>query len=312
MTKKERVFRTIEFENPDRIPIWHFNYNEMDGDILRYELAIETDGFSEWGYRWKTMNDGTMGQPSEPVIQVWDDLSGYRFPELRMEERLKGLTAFKRSSNNHYLLAGMGITGFTTYTFLRGFENAMVDFLHEPEKAQMLLDRIFSFECDLIIIAAEQGFDGVHFQDDWGTQDSLIIAPELWRKMFRPLYRAQFEHAHQKGLHVWFHSCGAVSSILGDLNEIGVDVMNISQPNVANISEVGKALKGKQCFMVPISYQTVSITGTREDIFAEVQRLFSELGTEKGGFIGYVEEYSSIGMSMENYQACIDAFRALK
>ena len=311
MTKKERVLRAMNFENPDRIPIWHFNYNETEGDIIRYELAIETDGLNEWGYRWKTMNDGTMGQPSGPVIPEWYDLEEYRFPEPRINERLKGLKPFQKSSRNHYLLAGMGITGFTTYTFLRGFENAMVDFLQEPEKSEWLLDRIFSFECDLITLAAEKGFDGVHFQDDWGTQDSLIISPESWRRLFRPRYRAQFEHAHQHGLHVWFHCCGNILSILPDFAEIGVDVMNISQPNVVNLSGAGINLKGRQCFMVPISYQTVSISGSREDIFEEAKRLFMELGTEKGGFIGYVEEYSSIGMSRENYQACIDAFRAL-
>lgn len=28
-----------------------------------------------------------------------------------------------------------------------------------------------------------------------------------------------------------------------------------------------------------------------------------------GGLIGYIEEYGFIGLSEENYQACIDAFR---
>jgi len=312
MTKKERVLRAIEFDNSDSIPIWHFNYNETDGDILRFEFAIETDGLSEWGYRWVTMDDGTMGQPSGPVIRDWDAITEYNFPKLRKSDRLKGLEEFKKSSVNHYLIAGIGITGFTTYTFLRGFENAMTDFLLEPDRAGNLLDKIFSFENDLITVAAEHGFDGVHFQDDWGTQGSLIISPDLWRNIFKPLYRTQFEHAHEKGLHVWFHSCGNILPIIADFNEIGVDVMNISQPNAVNIHEVGEALRGKQCFMVPVSYQTISISGTREEIFAEAELLFTELGTINGGFIGYVEEYSSIGMSKENYRACIDAFKSLK
>jgi hypothetical protein len=243
-----------------------------------------------------------MGQPSGPVISDWDDLKTYSFPKLRKEERLKGLAEFKKSSENHYLLAGLGITGFTTYTFLRGFENSMIDYLVEHEHTAWLLDAIFSFENDLITLAAEQGFDGVHFQDDWGTQESLIVSPELWRSIFKPRYREQFEHTHSKGLHVWFHSCGNITAIVQDFHEIGVDVMNISQPNVVNISLVGTWLKGKQCFLIPISYQTVSITGTREDIFSEGRRLYTELGVEKGGFIGYVEEYGS----------CIEAFRSLK
>jgi len=138
-----------------------------------------------------------------------------------------------------------------------------------------------------------------------------MISPELWRKLFRARYRRQFAHAHQLGLHVWFHCCGNFVDIAADFHRIGVDVLNISQPNVMDVPAVGARLRGKQCFLMPISYQTVSIQGTPEEIFAEARRLYDLLATETGGFIGYVEEYSSMGMSEENYRACAEAFRRL-
>jgi uroporphyrinogen decarboxylase len=113
------------------------------------------------------------------------------------------------------------------------------------------------------------------------------------------------------GLHLWFHSCGNIIDIIPDLSEIGVDVINISQPNVVNIEEAGRLLKGKQCFLMPISYQSVSIKGTPKDIENEAERLYRILGTKKGGFIGYVEEYGCMGMSEENYKSCIKAFSRL-
>ena len=64
--------------------------------------------------------------------------------------------------------------------------------------------------------------------------------------------------------------------------------------------------------MIPISYQTVSITGTPLDIYNEAERLHALLAAPDGGFIGYVEEYSVMGMSAENYRACGEAFRRLK
>ncbi|MFC1538081.1 uroporphyrinogen decarboxylase family protein [Candidatus Latescibacterota bacterium] len=308
--------RAINFGNPDRIPVWHFNYNQTEGDILRFELAIEEDDGhrrkNEWGYFWRTMDDGTMGQPDGPVIADFDADADFRVPELWRNRRLRRLDDFMKSSDNHYLLAGMGLTGFTTYTFLRGFANAMIDFVDISDRVITLLDSIFAFENRLISLAAGKGFDGVHFQDDWGTQETLLISPELWRNMFKPRYSAQFEHAHTLGLNVWFHSCGNILDIIPDFHEIGVDVMNISQPNVVDLASVGGPLRGRQCFMVPVSYQTTSITGTRKEIFAEAELLYRELGTERGGFIGYVEEYGSVGMKPGNYQSCIDAFRALK
>jgi hypothetical protein len=55
----------------------------------------------------------------------------------------------------------------------------------------------------------------------------------------------------------------------------------------------------------------VSIQGTPEEIFAEARRLYDLLAVAEGGFIGYVEEYSVMGMSAENYRACGEAFRRL-
>ncbi len=96
-----------------------------------------------------------------------------------------------------------------------------------------------------------------------------------------------------------------------DFHEIGADVLDVSQPNVNDISEVGRRLRGRQCFMVPISYQTVSIQGTPAEIHAEARRLYDHLAVPAGGFIGYVEEYGVMGMSVENYCACAEAFRRL-
>lgn len=321
MNRKERVIKAIEFDSPDRVPVCFWNRDQQQGDIMLLEFSIPrladvfalTEGKikSEWGYEWAKLNDGTMGQPEKPVIEDWSNFADYSFPQLNRDKRTEGVELFKKEAGSHYLLGSLCISGFTVYMFLRGFQNSMLDFMDEASCGIELLDRIFSFENQLIELIAELGFDGVHFADDWGTQDNLILSPELWRGIFKPRYKAQFEHAHKLGLHTWFHCCGNITSIVPDFHEIGVDVMNISQPNVVDIEKVGKKLKGKQCFMVPISYQTVSITGTPQQIKAEGQRLYDALGTVTGGFVGYVEEYSCMGMTEENYQACIDAFKEI-
>ena len=78
---------------------------------------------------------------------------------------------------------------------------------------------------------------------------------------------------------------------------------------VYDIPEVGRRFGGQVCFCCPVSYQTTSITGTREQIFEDVRVLVESLGHFDGGLLGYVEEYQSIGLSEANYQACMEAFR---
>lgn len=135
-----------------------------------------------------------------------------------------------------------------------------------------------------------------------------MISADTWRKFFKPRYKRQFDLCHSLGMDVYFHCCGYIYDIIEDFIEIGVDMMNISQPNLFDMEQLGRAFGGKVCFVCPVSYQTTSLSGTREDIFRDVKILRDNLGCYHGGLIGYVEEYSSIGMSEENYQACKEAF----
>ncbi len=232
-------------------------------------------------------------------------------PPLREEERMAAAPAFHDLSGDRYRLASLDLSGFTVYTLLRGFENAMLDFAGEPDRFRPVMECILDFENRLIEMAARHGFHGIHFADDWGTQSGLMLSPDMWRDLFKEGYRRQFQLAHELGLHVWFHCCGDFTSIMLDFHEIGVDVLNISQPNTVDLKVVSDMLRGQQCFMMPISYQTVSISGTPAEILTEAQRMYRRLATDAGGFIGYVEEYGCMGMSEENYQACGRAFRCL-
>ena len=140
----------------------------------------------------------------------------------------------------------------------------------------------------------------------------MMVSPPMWRSC-----SSRVTPGSSRWLTSWVCTRGTTAAANSwpsweDFHEIGVDVLNISQPNVNDIVAVGRRLNGRQCFMMPISYQTVSITGTPADIYAEAQRLYDLLGTPAGGFIGYVEEYSVMGMSAENYCACGEAFRRLR
>jgi uroporphyrinogen decarboxylase len=317
----QRVCRAIEIRAPDRIPIVFWNRDQARGDVMLYHLSLGMPGdgsvnawdwsVNEWGYVLEKLGDGTMGHPVAPVYRELPRAAEIRVPALREEERMSAVPAFAQACGHRYRLASLDLSGFTVYTLLRGFAEAMQDFLLDPDGFAVLMDRILDFECEMMRIAARHGFHGIHLADDWGTQSGLMISPALWRRLFKPRYARQFALAHELGLHVWYHCCGEFLAVMEDFHEIGVDVLNVAQPNVNDIAEVGRRLRGRQCFMVPISYQTVSIQGTPEEIHAEARRLYDCLAAPQGGFIGYVEEYHVMGMSEENFRACGDAFSML-
>jgi uroporphyrinogen decarboxylase len=309
--RRDEVFKAIERRSPAYVPVYFFNRDQDRSDVVAADVQFHFMGpgkdSSEWGFTWERL-DETMGQPKSYLIQDWLDLKHFVVPDPVNPERFKAIPEFTRMFADRYRLAALGLSGFTTMWCLRGFDRLMIDLVLEPERVKELADLVFGFEERLINELPRFNFDAVAFFDDWGTQKGTLISPSSWREVFKPYYAHQFELVHRLGMHVYFHCCGQIMDIIPDLIEIGVDILNISQPNLYDIPELGRLFGGKVCFICPVSYQTTCITGTRQQIFDDVRVLVSSLGSFNGGLLGYVEEYHSIGMSEDNYQACVEAF----
>jgi uroporphyrinogen-III decarboxylase len=308
----ERVKKAIRIEKPDRTPILLYNRDFDESDLIITEVIDHWGGsnkdVSEWGFVWEK-HDGTMGQPKDALIKSWSDIGSLRVPRVDDWDRYGAAAGAIKKYPEKYHVASLALTGFTVMTILRGFSEVLEGLYLEPENTNRLAELVFDFESSIIEGCAGKGFHAIGFFDDWGTQNGLIISPDTWRDIFKPRYKKQFDRVHELGMNVYFHCCGQIETIIPDLIETGVDILNLSQPNVFDIKALGRKYAGKVCFLCPISYQTTSLTGTKEDIYAEAKNLIENLGTEDGGFIGYVEEYNSIGLSEENYQNCVNAFR---
>lgn len=317
MISKEVVKRAVEMKNPPRIPVLYLNKFIERSDILSCGYGEAADfpyrgtKKSEWGFEWQRLDD-TMGQPKLHPLTSWDILDHYHVPDPHALGRFDHLQAFMDQNSDKYLMGSIGISGFNFITFLRGFENIMMDLVLEKEKLDRLMAIVFGFEEEMIRSFGKYQLDAISFGDDWGTQRSLMISPDMWREVFKPRYKQQFDLVHQQGMHVYFHCCGYINDIIPDLIEIGVDILNLNQPDLLGVEDLGERYRGKVCFNCPVDHQTVAIHGNREEIFQYVKKMKDHLSSPEGGFIGYIEEYHSVGMSDENFHSIIDAFETYK
>lgn len=314
MNKREQVIKAVKMQGPDYVPLLFINKDRDQSDIIMIEVVEHFGGIkenlSEWGFKW-IRRDETMGQPAEAVVKTWDDFDKFAVPDPFDKQRFSRVGPVRDEYGDRYYIASLVLTGFTLMTFIRGFENTLEDLYLGRGRIGELADAVFGFEEDVIKQLPRYGFDAVSFYDDWGTQSDLMISPMLWRDFFRPRYKKQFDLARNSGLDVYFHCCGYIYDLIGDFIDIGVNLFNISQPNLYDIKKLGRDFGGKVCFVCPVSYQTTSITGTREEIYRDVSELVDNLGCYNGGLIGYIEEYNSIGLSDKNYKYCVDAFKKL-
>lgn len=316
MTPREIVLRAIEFGSPPRVPINYCNRDFEHSDTIGVGGGAAQDfqpsrpGETEWGYVWESL-DHTMGQPTCHPLEDWRHHATYKPPNPLDPGRWSHLDEQLSKWEGRFIKFSVGISGFNQATFLRGFDTFLMDLYTDRDKVEKTLDLVFNFENGLIEKALTFPVDCIAFGDDWGTQRGLMIQPELWREVFKPRYREQFARIRQAGKKVWFHTCGDVRSILGDLIEIGVDVLELLQPDLLGIEHLGRELGGKVCFCCSVDHQRRATHGSRDEIFQYAKSLQDHLGRFNGGFIAYIEDYASLGMSEQNYQWIREAFHGL-
>lgn len=123
--------------------------------------------------------------------------------------------------------------------------------------------------------------------DDWGGQNSLLINPLIWHKLFKPLYREYIQIAHKNNKFVFIHSDDYILPIIGNLIKIGLDAIN-SQLFCMNIDEIGKKFKGKITFWGEIDRQHLLPYGSIIDIELAIKRVYTNL-YNNGGIIAQCE-----------------------
>jgi hypothetical protein len=316
MNSKELVLQAIERRCPPRLPILYLNRDLDRSDVLHvgYRPAAGFEprrpGLTEWGYTWHSF-DQTMGQPMDHPLADGASLTAYLPPDPHAAGRFEHLPGFCAEHADRFLVAGVGISGFNQATFLRGFEAFLADLHENPDRAERVLDLVFGFEDGVIDRYCGLPVDAVKFGDDWGTQQGLIVSPRLWREVFRPRYSEQFARIHRAGKKVWVHTCGNVWDVIGDFVDIGVDVLELLQPEVFGVERLAERFAGQVCFCCSIDHQRLAVSGGRDEIAAYARRLRDRLGARGGGFIAYIEDYASLGMSERNYQWICEAFDAL-
>lgn len=119
-----------------------------------------------------------------------------------------------------------------------------------------------------------------------GASSSTCISPSLHREFCLPYDRAQHDALHAVGLPAVYHTCGGMMPLLETIVENGCDASETLTPpgmgGDARPAEIKQRIGDKVCLIGGINQLKVLDTGTREEIFAEVHRLFDVLGPGGG------------------------------
>ena len=232
-SSRERVTRCVTFTHPDRVPreMWlvawaQDRFPEQIAGILKrypcdfddapnvyrpsprargnlYELGASID---EWGCRFTNIQAGVEGEVRDPILA---DIREWRGMEPPYETLPEDLTAARDLVNRHcaqtqgYVRSACSPNPWERLQCLRGAQDAMMDVMDRDAEVRGLLKHIHDFYLVELGFWVSTDIDAIRFQDDWGSQTQLLIPPQVWRELFKPLYREYCDlrpHPWQVGL----------------------------------------------------------------------------------------------------------------
>lgn len=293
MNSRERVIRAINFQHPDRLPVIFHRFGQSDVHYIGWnqigtgprELKESVD---EWNCTWVRSEINNMGQVKGHPLADWAALDSFRWPDPHSPDFYTGMEQQFEGSEDKYIATGIFMLLFERMHALHGFQNVLEDLILEREKIEFLADRIVEFDLAIIEEVSQRfpgQIQGFTFTDDWGSQKDAFISPRTWRDFFMPRYQKIVSACKRAGWHIWMHSCGKINKLIPDILSTGIDVLNLEQPRILGIEEIGQAYAGKVCFSSGCDIQQTLPFKDEAEIRAEARLLLNCWGTPAGGFI---------------------------
>lgn len=340
MNPRERILSAINFQPVDKVPYMHsfaasaWKYgNEFleelnaypddfretpftEKDIIKPNIADFLNGEyykvekDEWGVVRVFRQFGIGGIVKKSPLDDKDVFKTYKAPNppSSVTHPEQFINEKKHNLNyriDHYALTQWRPT-FEVMHYLRGYEQLLMDIADGDPFVEELLDMVVEYNIKWIKWAIETCAEAIIFSDDWGTQEALMISPEIWRSIFKPRYKKMFDVTRKTGLDVWLHSDGVITEILPDLAEIGVKVL-WPQFSCHRLEDLAKQLKKlKIAVLADFDRQNVLPFGTSEQVDTYVREVLDIFKAKEGGFIGRAE--LSGDMPIENIKAYHSAF----
>ena len=314
MTSRELVKRSLEFQETERVPreLWslpiaYLTYGDKVDELMRrfpddigraaYNMPadadIQGDAYvvgeyrDEWGCVFENAQAGVIGQVKHPILDDWSKLAHYRPPFHLLGCGMEDVNRSAAESDK-FMLSTVVARPFERMQFLRGSQNLYMDIAERSREFFALRDMVHDYYCRDMEEWAKTDVDAIFFMDDWGAQESLLILPDTWRELYKPLYADYCRIAHDAGKYVFMHSDGCIFDIYEDLIEIGVNAIN-SQLFTMDIEEIGRRFKGRITFWGEIDRQHILPSPDTEVARQAVRRVADALYDGHGGVMAQFE-----------------------
>ncbi len=278
--------------------------NVAPGSSSTFQREIkEMDGYSyfhdEWGIGWKMPIKGgwyydMFDHPLKDAETI-SDIEGYSWPDPRDDARFEHISEkaahAAQEEKQGVFIGGISAGIMEIAAWMRGFDNYFVDFVANEKLLIALMRKVMELKMaywDRALELVDGNVDAVHEADDFAGQYKMLISPDAYRRIVKPLHKELFDFIHARTkAKLFFHSCGSIRPVIPDLIEIGVDILNPIQVSATGMdsAELKKEFGDDVVFWGGgVDTQRVLGDGTPDEVRAETKRRILDLAPG-GGFV---------------------------
>jgi uroporphyrinogen decarboxylase len=317
----EKVLKELDADVRGVFPLTSHNwdvYSKLTDKGDYYEYIDEWDfthHFPKEGFWFSLVNSPmeSVDFTEEGIVDngTWPDAGNVKRWEGQREKAIQ-------HKKNGKIVASKGLCAglFEMHQRVRGMENAMLDPFLFAENSDKLVGKLADLKIEFWDAALDHTGDVIDIVgegDDYGTQQSQLIAPEQFREYYLPHFTRimKFIKSKNPDIKILFHSCGNVRPVIPDLIEMGVDILNPVHVSATGMEPVQlKKDFGKDIVFWGggVDTQHILPSGTPEQVKDNVKRNIEALAPG-GGFVFSTVHNIQAEVPPENFAAMIEALK---
>lgn len=282
LTKRQNLLETIHGGSPDRFVNQYEAFHILMGSPFALRNRNPKRGEMNVANAWGVVKSFPPEQlaafpvhtPDKIVIKDIENWRDYvKVPNVvydakEWEPFIAEAESINRSEQFVAPFVAPGI--FEQCHYLLEIQNCLMDFYEYPDEMHELVDCITEFELALAAeICKYIKPDAIFHHDDWGSQQSTFISPDMFREFFKPAYEKVYSYYKSHGVElVIHHSDSYAATLVPDMIDMGIDIwQGVMTTN--NIPELIRQYGGKISFMGGIDSATVDYPGWTPEVIAQ-------------------------------------------
>jgi uroporphyrinogen decarboxylase len=303
MTGKERMLKTLRFEEPDRPP--HF---ELMFEVEHEAFGLHFPDRTAWADCTAQSKERMIAQCMEVYARIveryrWDALPVY-WPWGDPD----GVRAAKKMFGDRILIGSM--VGSTVWSIdtITDWTEFSVDLVERPEVVHATARERNRSAIERIKLLADAGVDIVILPNDVAFNGGPFISPAQFHDLVTPYLTEQVATIRNLGAIPLIHTDGNIMPILDDLLSTGAACLHSLDPMAGvDIAEVKRRSKGKMALMGNVQCNLLQ-DGPNEAIRKSALYCLDH-ASPGGGYIFSTSNTIFPGMPLANYEYMLSVFK---